>query len=104
MLDDGDLLMPGGDSSAIFHAAALRPVTAEFSHFDRHGAGGWTITGMGIAYPMTYPDHRVPVMPVATRQRNATVFENGLRVRVARLTGHRTTGEPAVPRQRDGRS
>lgn len=104
ILDNGDVLIPNGKDPVAFRVAALRPVTVEFSHLDRYGPGGWTITGAGIAYPMTYRDHLTPVTRLAVWQAKVTTFENGLRIRIARLTGSLTTVESAIPRQRDGRS
>ncbi|EME58582.1 hypothetical protein H074_18423 [Amycolatopsis decaplanina DSM 44594] len=98
MVDNGDLLFSSGEVPAIFHGAAFQPVTVEFLHIDRYEPGGWTITGTGIAYPMTYSNH---LTNLAVRKARAGSFEDGLRIRIARFTGYRTTVEPVIPRQRD---
>jgi hypothetical protein len=87
IVGDGDLLIDIDRETPIERAIAGRPVAVEFNHRDHRGNGGWTVTGLGLARPIRSGDKPIP-MPYTTLSIGA--FETGVRVCIARLTGHRT--------------
>jgi hypothetical protein len=98
ILGNGDLLIPSGQDTSLVRAAAGRPVTVEFTHHGHRGHGGWVITGTGLARPLRHGDTPRPIphntLALATRG----TFDNGLRVCIARMTGHRKPAPAAIPR------
>ncbi|OLT45425.1 hypothetical protein BJF85_18780 [Saccharomonospora sp. CUA-673] len=101
----GDVLVPTGPDRTLSRAAVNRPVRIEFTGAGTHGHGdtdetddgGWTITGTGLARPLTAADR--PAGGAAHAMRDA--FEGGIHVLMARLSGYRPAPTP-VPAQRTG--
>ncbi|WP_199432831.1 hypothetical protein [Qaidamihabitans albus] len=105
VLDNGDVLVPTGESRALLRAAAGCPVRVEFSHRDRDGHTAWTVTGTGLARPLHRRDQPRPFPHTTGALAMLQAFQNGIRVRVARLTGVRVTADPGgeIPDQRTAR-
>ncbi|TKG65273.1 hypothetical protein [Prauserella endophytica] len=92
--ESGDVLVPTGSDPSLTRSATGRPVTISFG--GEHAP--WAITGVGLARPLGHHDR--PRLHHALAMRYA--FDNGILVRVARLSGHRLTDTAPVPAQRDG--
>jgi hypothetical protein len=99
IVGDGDLLIDIDRETPIERAIAGRPVAVEFNHRDHRGNGGWTVTGLGLARPIRSGDKPIP-MPYTTLSIGA--FETGVRVCIARLTGHRTPPHAPEVHELDG--
>ena len=102
--DGGDMLVPTGEDPTLTRRATGRPVAVELSG---DGTTAWTIHGVGLARPLSREDRRaagaligrVPATrPLALR----FAFDNGILVRIARLTGHAyaPADGPVIPAQR----
>lgn len=90
----GDVLVPTGTDASLTRAATGKPVAVEFS--GEETGQGWTVRGVGLARPLGHRDRPRPAAGDALALRYA--FDNGIRIRIARLTGSRTG--PAIPAQR----
>lgn len=93
--DTGDVLVPTGNDPSLTRSATGRPVLVEIT--DKHG--GWTITGVGLARPLGHRDRPAFDAGLDTLAMRYA-FDNGILVRIARLTGHRAAGAPPIPAQR----
>ncbi|MFF5987620.1 hypothetical protein [Prauserella flavalba] len=91
--EGGDVLVPTGTDPSLTRAATGRPVTISFGG----ERSSWTITGVGLARPLGHHDR--PRLPHVLALRYA--FDNGILVRIARLSGHRFTDTAPIPAQRD---
>ena len=92
VVDNGDFLVPG--DRALVRAAAGRTVTITVTH---RGLAGWTVTGLGLARPLSPADRPDPLPRLSGR---AVDFTLGVRVVIARLTGELTpVPEGAAPGQ-----
>lgn len=83
VLDDGDLLVPAGRNPALLRRATGRTVAITVVQRNLHAPGGWTVTGVGLARPLTAADRPDPLPHNAT----AEDFDAGLHIVIARLTG-----------------
>ncbi|TNC24182.1 hypothetical protein [Amycolatopsis alkalitolerans] len=90
VLGDGDLLVPAGQDPSLVRMAAGRTVSVTVA--DRDTGGGWVVTGVGLARPLTPADRAG--LPVTED------FGTGIRIAMARMTGRSTAPEPEVPRPR----
>lgn len=84
VLDGGDLLVPTGGDRALICRAAGRTVSVSVTHQSPHPPGSWTVTGLGLARPLVPADRPQP-LPRATSEAD---FATGIRIAMARLTGH----------------
>jgi hypothetical protein len=84
--DDGDLLVPAGQDGSLIRRAAGRTVSVRVTQRSLHPPGAWTVTGIGLARPMVAADRPHP-LPRSTSATPAD-FGAGLRIAMARLTGH----------------
>ncbi|MBK1788450.1 hypothetical protein [Prauserella cavernicola] len=90
--DGGDVLVPTGIDPTLTRAATGRPVTISFA--GEHSS--WTVTGVGLARPLDHHDRPAFQHVLALRY----AFDNGIHVRIARLSGQRVALLP-IPEQRD---
>jgi hypothetical protein len=97
ILGNGDLLIPTGQDMSIVRAAAGRPVTVEFTHPGHRGHGGWIVTGTGLARPLRHGDTPRPIPHSTLALATRGVFDNGFRVCIARMTGHRKPAPATTP-------
>ncbi|MEU3274282.1 hypothetical protein ABZ639_25860 [Saccharomonospora sp. NPDC006951] len=89
----GDVLVPTGSDPSLTRSAIGRPVTIEFAGDE----SAWTVVGVGLAAPLGRADR-----PAGSRTDTLTMryaFDNGILVRIARLTGQRAA-ETHIPSQR----
>ncbi|GAA1249427.1 hypothetical protein GCM10009676_39930 [Prauserella halophila] len=95
----GDLLVPTGTDPSLPRSAVSKPVTVEFTG-PVGGDENWTISGTGLAQPLSHHDRPQDDHPQAMLY----AFDNGIRVLMARLSAvradvttlgqQRTTGTP----------
>ncbi|PWV74786.1 hypothetical protein SAMN05421630_10867 [Prauserella marina] len=89
----GDILVPTGNDSSLTRNAIGRPVTIEFADDE----SAWTVVGVGLAIPLEHTDRPAGSHTDTLTMRYA--FDNGILVRIARLTGQRVA-ETHIPSQR----
>ncbi|MBB3053080.1 hypothetical protein FHS23_004123 [Prauserella isguenensis] len=91
----GDLLVPTGTDPSLPRAAVSKPVTVEFTETAGRGDENWTISGTGLAQPLSHHDRPHDDHPQAMLY----AFDNGIRVLMARLSAVRAE-VTALPQQR----
>ncbi|MBB3664418.1 MULTISPECIES: hypothetical protein [Prauserella salsuginis group] len=77
----GDLLVPTGTDPSLPRSAVSKPVTVEFTG-PVEGDENWTISGTGLAQPLSHHDRPHDDHPQAMLY----AFDNGIRVLMARLS------------------
>ncbi|WP_157360502.1 hypothetical protein [Amycolatopsis thermoflava] len=90
--DDGDLLIPATIPRPLIAELTWRPVTVEFHSRAAHGPSWWTVTGKGLARPLSMNDLPKPLPHTTILSSDPESFRHGLRVLVARYTGQRAIG------------
>lgn len=91
----GDLLVPTGTDPSLPRSAVSKPVTVEFAGPSGRDPASWTITGTGLAQPLSHHDRPPDDHPQAMLY----AFDNGIRVLMARLSAVRAE-TATLPQQR----
>jgi hypothetical protein len=89
LLPTGDVLIPTGGDRDLVRSASGRIVTVQFEQSARDERSGWIVRGTGQARP-TGRRERMPASSTASALAMLYAFENGIRVSLKEVTGHRT--------------